>query len=54
MPQAKHYVNHPFDDPSEVEGNNEEKIVAFRHARDEIRKWILEYFNDAKTIMPEK
>ncbi|MDQ1281124.1 MAG: hypothetical protein QG670_2388 [Thermoproteota archaeon] len=51
LPQAKHYVHHPFDDPSEVEGNDEEKIVAFRHTRDEIKKWILEYFKDPKTIM---
>jgi len=53
LPQAKNYVNHPFENPSEVEGSDEEKIVAFRHSRDEIKKWILEYFNDPKAIMQE-
>ncbi len=46
LPGSKRYIDHPFDDPSEVEGTNEEKIEAFRRARDEIKKWILEYFAD--------
>jgi arsenate reductase len=44
LPDAKHYIDHPFDDPSEVEGTDEEKLAAFRRARDEIKKWVLEYF----------
>ncbi len=48
LPDAKHYLDHPFDDPSEVEGIDEEKLAAFRHIRDEIRKWITEYFTELK------
>jgi len=46
---AKRYLDHPFDDPSEVEGTDEEKLATFRHTRDEIKKWIIEYFSDVKT-----
>ena len=42
------FLEHGFDDPSEVEGSDEERIAAFRRTRDEIKKWILEYF--AKSI----
>jgi arsenate reductase len=41
---AKRYLHQPFSDPSEVEGSDEEKLAAFRHTRDQIRKWILDYF----------
>ena len=44
LPRAKDYLDHPFDDPSEVEGSEEEKLVAFRRTRDEIKKWIIERF----------
>lgn len=44
LPKAKDYLQHPFDDPSEVEGSEEEKLAAFRLVRDEIRKWIIEQF----------
>jgi arsenate reductase len=43
---AKQYLHHPFRDPSEIEGNDEEKLKAFQQVRDEIQKWILEYFHD--------
>jgi arsenate reductase len=49
LPDAKRYLDHPFDDPSEVEGTEEEKLATFRHTRDEIKKWIIEHFSDAKT-----
>ena len=51
LPDAKRYLDHPFDDPSDVEGAEEEKLEAFRHTRDEIKKWILEYFADIKTLI---
>jgi arsenate reductase len=44
LPKAKRYVVHGFSDPSEVEGSEDEKLQAFRRIRDEIKKWILEYF----------
>jgi arsenate reductase len=49
LPGAKHYLHHGFSDPSEVDGSDEEKIAAFRRTRDNIKKWILEYFADLKT-----
>jgi arsenate reductase len=44
LPKAKDYLEHPFDDPSEVGGTEEEKLEAFRRTRDEIKKWIIERF----------
>jgi arsenate reductase len=46
LPDATRYLDHPFEDPSEVEGTDEEKFAAFRYARDEIKEWIVEYFAD--------
>lgn len=50
LPGAKRYLQHGFSDPSEVEGSDEEKIAAFRRTRDDIRKWILDYFSDADRL----
>jgi arsenate reductase len=44
LPKAKDYLDHPFKDPSEVEGNEEEKLAAFRRTRDEMKVWISERF----------
>ena len=44
LPGAKRYLHYPFNDPSEVEGSDEEKLAAFRQTRDEIKTWILDYF----------
>jgi len=48
LPKAKQYLHYPFTDPSEVEGSDEEKIAAFQRTRDDIKKWILDYFVDLK------
>jgi hypothetical protein len=48
IPGAKHYLDHGFNDPSEVEGSDEEKLNAFRRIRDDIKKWIFESFADLK------
>jgi len=48
IPGAKHYLHHGFNDPSEVEGSDEEKLNAFRRIRDDIKKWIFESFADLK------
>ena len=45
LPKAKDYLDHPFEDPSEVQGTEEEKLEAFRHSRDEMKKWISEKFS---------
>jgi len=44
LSRAKRYLHHPFSDPSEVDGSYDEKIAAFRHIRDDIKKWIYDYF----------
>ena len=44
LPKAKNYEQHPFYDPSEVDGTEEEKLEAFRHTRDEINEWIIARF----------
>jgi len=45
LPQAKKFVENGFDDPSEVEGSEEDKLKAFRSTRDKIKNWILDYFS---------
>jgi len=48
IPGAKHYLHHGFNDPSEADGSEDEKIAAFRRTRDDIKKWILDSFADLK------
>ena len=48
IPGAKRYLDHGFNDPSEIEGSDEEKLNAFRRTRDDIKKWIFESFADLK------
>ena len=38
------FTEHGFLDPSEVKGGDEEQLKAFRTARDEIKKWVIDYF----------
>jgi arsenate reductase len=52
LPKAKDYLDRPFDDPSEVQGTEEEKLEAFRHTRDGVKKWIIEEFNSPSKKMP--
>ena len=49
-PGAKRYLHHGFHDPSEVDGSEEEKTMAFRHTRDDIKKWIIDNFADPNTV----
>jgi arsenate reductase len=48
IPGAKHYLHHGFNDPSEVDGSDEEKTLAFRRIRDDIKQWIIDEFADPK------
>jgi arsenate reductase len=50
IPGAKRYLHHGFNDPSEVDRSDEEKTMAFRRIRDDIRQWIIDNFADPKTI----
>ena len=47
---AKRYLHHGFNDPSEVNGSDEERIAAFRRTRDDVKKWIIDTFADPKTV----
>jgi arsenate reductase len=42
--KTKNYIVHGFEDPSEVEGAEEETLAAFRRIRDQIKTWITDYF----------
>jgi arsenate reductase len=42
FPGGKEQIHHGFDDPSEVVGTEEERLLAFRHSRNEINKWIID------------
>ena len=44
FPDSKNYIHRRFNDPSSVKGTDEEKLIAFIKARDEIKDWILEFF----------
>jgi len=48
--KTKNYIVHGFEDPSEVEGTEEEQLAAFRKVRDQIKAWIIESFGDSKII----
>jgi arsenate reductase len=50
IPGAKHYLHHGFNDPSEVDGSDEEKTMAFRRTRDDIKQWIIDDFSDPETV----
>ena len=50
IPGAKHYLHHGFNDPSELDGSDEEKTMAFRRIRDDIKQWIIDNFADPKTV----
>lgn len=53
LPRAKHYLHHGFADPSEMEGSDQEKTMAFRRTRDEIKKWIVDRFADPTHILAD-
>lgn len=41
---ANKYIHKSFEDPSSINGSNEEKLNGFRKARDDIKEWIIEFF----------
>jgi arsenate reductase len=46
LPDARRFVEHGFSDPSDVDESDEERVEAFRATRDEIKKWVLDYFSN--------
>jgi arsenate reductase len=44
FPFGGSYFHRSFEDPSQVEGSEEDKLQEFRRIRDEIRRWLEESF----------
>lgn len=44
FPGAVERLHWPFDDPAHTHGNDDEKLIAFRRVRDEVRSVIERYF----------
>ena len=41
---GKKYLHEPFEDPASVKGSEDDKIIAFRKLRDELKEWIEKTF----------
>jgi arsenate reductase (thioredoxin) len=50
---GKKLIHQSFDDPSEVEGTDEEKLNAFRTVRDEIETWIKYTFSCSESLIKQ-
>jgi arsenate reductase len=50
LPRAKHYLHHGFKDPSGADGNDEDRLRAFRRVRDDIQQWLRAKFADPKAV----
>lgn len=48
FPGAKETLHWPFDDPADVTGTDDEKMVVFRRVRDEINDTIQTYLSTGK------
>jgi arsenate reductase len=46
------FTERSFPDPSEVKGGDEEQLKAFRTVRDEIKKWVIDYFFYPSKLAP--
>jgi len=43
---GKNYLHEPFEDPASVKGSKDDKIIAFRIIRDELKVWIENTFKN--------
>ena len=43
---GKKYLHEPFEDPASVKGHEDDKIIAFRIIRDELKVWIENTFKN--------
>lgn len=41
---GKEYIHQSFEDPSALEGTEEEKIEKFRAVRDELKRWLGQFY----------
>lgn len=46
FPGGKEQLHKGFEDPSSFSGTDEEKLAKFREIRNNIKDWILDYFQD--------
>ncbi len=44
FPKGKHILHEGFDDPASVSGTEDEKLAAFRKARNGIKEWLTDIF----------
>lgn len=44
FPYGKKIIHQSFEDPSSFQGSDEEKLIFTRKVRDEIKSWVLNYF----------
>jgi arsenate reductase len=49
FPNGKKYIHKSFEDPVQFAGNDNEKLNAFRDARDGIKEWLEHVFTPEKT-----
>jgi arsenate reductase len=53
FPGGKEQIHHSFENPAAVEGSEAEKMNAFRKARDEIDRWVVENFiRESEPFLP--
>jgi arsenate reductase len=43
---GKKYIHHPFEDPSAFEGTKQDKIEQFKEVRDELKRWLEQFYMD--------
>lgn len=46
LPKAREGIHRSFADPAAAAGSEEEQLLAFRRARDEIKEWIIQTFGE--------
>ena len=46
FPAKTKIIHHSFDDPADVEGDEETRVAAFRKIRDEIREYLPKFLNE--------
>lgn len=52
FPGGKKAIHKSFEDPSQTQGTEEDKLQVFRRIRDEIKEWIDMIFGDGGLIIP--
>lgn len=48
FPYGKKRIHYSFSDPASTLGSEKDQLAAFRLIRDEIKKWVIEFFDPVK------